>query len=62
MENIAFYLTVIYVIGMTSYVVWAETKIKTLKHQLTWFGYKEDAKDGDGDGIVQEGTRFERNI
>ncbi len=62
MKTIAFCLTVIYVIGMTSYVVWAEAKINNLKHQLSWFGYNKNAKDGDGDGIVQEGTRFERKI
>ena len=25
-------------------------------------GYKPNAKDGDGDGIVQEGTKWERRI
>jgi hypothetical protein len=25
-------------------------------------GYNPDAKDGDGDGIVQEGTEFERPV
>ena len=25
-------------------------------------GYKPDARDGDGDGIIQEGTRWERSI
>jgi hypothetical protein len=25
-------------------------------------GYNPDAKDGDGDGIVQEGTEFERTL
>jgi hypothetical protein len=62
MKTLSFYLTVLYVIGMTSYVVWAESKIKTLKHQLSWFGYNENAKDGDGDGIIQEGTIWERRI
>jgi len=69
MKDIAFYLTVAYVIAMTSYAVWAESKLKAkdfiisgLKQDLIWFGYKENAKDGDGDGIVQDGTRFERKI
>ena len=62
MKTLSFYLTVLYVIGMTSYVVWAEAKIKNLKTYLSLFGYKENAKDGDGDGMVQEGTIWERKI
>ena len=25
-------------------------------------GFKANAKDGDGDGLVQEGTKFERKV
>jgi hypothetical protein len=67
MKDILTYLMSAYVIGMTAYVIWAETKLKEkdftiagLKQDLIWFGYKENARDGDGDGIVQEGTKWER--
>jgi len=32
----------------------------TPEENETSLGYDEDARDGDGDGIVQEGTPFER--
>ena len=69
MKDIIYYLMASYVIVMTSYVIWAESRLKArdytiagLKQDLIWFGYKENARDGDGDGIVQEGTRFERKL
>ena len=39
-------------IGLYPYEVVEETPVV--------FGYVEDARDGDGDGFVQDGTPFER--
>jgi len=39
-------------IGLYPYEVVEETPVV--------FGYVEDARDGDGDGLVQDGTPFER--
>ena len=39
-------------IGLYPYEVVEETPVVS--------GYVEDAKDGDGDGLVQDGTPFER--
>jgi hypothetical protein len=69
MDTLITVLIVFYILGMTAYAIWAESQIKEkdsiideLAQSLTWFGYKENARDGDKDGIVQEGTRWERKI
>jgi hypothetical protein len=31
-----------------------------IKEDRVQKGFKADAKDGDGDGLVQDGTKFER--
>jgi hypothetical protein len=69
METLVTVLIVFYILGMTAYAIWAESQIKEkdsiideLAQSLTWFGYKKNARDGDKDGIVQEGTRWERKI
>lgn len=36
------------------YIAWQQDKINK--------GFKKNAKDGDGDGLVQDGTRWERNV
>jgi len=36
------------------YVAWQQDRINK--------GFKKNAKDGDGDGLVQDGTRWERNV
>jgi hypothetical protein len=69
MDNLLSIVMISYILGMTGYAIWAESQIKEkdsiideLAQSLTWFGYKENARDGDKDGIVQEGTRWERKI
>lgn len=69
METLVTALVVFYILGMTAYAIWAELQMKEkdsiideLAHSLTWFGYNPDARDGDKDGIVQDGTRWERKI
>ena len=67
MDNLLSIAMISYILGMTGYAIWAEQQMKEkdsiideLAQSLTWFGYKENARDGDGDGIVQEGTKWER--
>jgi hypothetical protein len=69
METLVTALFVFYILGMTAYAIWAERQMKEkdsiideLAQSLTWFGYKENARDGDNDGIVQEGTKWERKV
>lgn len=37
-------------------------KIKSWLFPTSYDGFKYDAVDGDGDGILQEGTKFERKV
>jgi hypothetical protein len=69
METLSIVLMAFYILGTVCYIIWAELEIKEknsiideLSQSLTWFGYNPDARDGDKDGIVQEGTRWERKI
>lgn len=65
MENIAFWMTIAYVIFMTSVAVWGDMKISALEHKIFLLenpGYNPNSIDGDKDGIVQEGTKWERSI
>lgn len=69
MDNLLSIVMISYILGMTGYAIWAERQIKEkdsiideLAQSLTWFGYNPDARDGDKDGIVQDGTRWERKI
>ena len=48
-------------IGMAMGISWIAIKEDRLYKKIA-DGYKPDAKDGDGDGIVQEGTKWERSI
>lgn len=50
----------VYVILMTTLVIISEKEIKKLKKEA--FGYNSKAIDRDGDGIVQEGTKWERKV
>jgi hypothetical protein len=45
---------------MTALVIISEKEIKKLKKEA--FGYNSKAIDRDGDGIVQEGTKWERKV
>ena len=45
---------------MTALVVTSEKEIKKLKKEA--LGYNSKAVDRDGDGIVQEGTKWERKV
>jgi hypothetical protein len=44
-------------IGMSIFAIKEDRLLKKIAD-----GYKPNAKDGDGDGIVQEGTKWERRI
>lgn len=48
-------------IGMAIGISWIAIKEDRLYKKMA-DGYKPNAKDGDGDGIVQEGTKWERSI
>lgn len=37
-------------------------KIKSWLFPTSYDGFTYDAVDGDGDGILQEGTKFERKV
>lgn len=50
----------IYVVLMTALVVTSEKEIKKLKKEA--LGYNSKAVDRDGDGVVQEGTKWERKV
>ena len=65
MKDIAFWMTVAYVLFMTSVLIWGDREINSLKYKIFLLenpGYKHDAKDGDSDGRVQDGTIYERKI
>lgn len=49
-----------YVVAMTALVVISDKEIKQLKKEA--LGYNKKAVDRDGDGIVQEGTKWERKV
>jgi len=34
----------------------------TIRNDMLSKGYKPDARDGDNDGIIQEGTKWERKV
>jgi hypothetical protein len=54
-EVLSVYL--IMVTGMSIFAIKEDRLFKKIAD-----GYKPNAKDGDGDGIVQEGTKWERRI
>ena len=39
-----------------------EPKVEISKTEESKISYKEDAVDGDGDGLVQDGTKFQRPV
>ena len=49
-----------YVLGVTVHGIYLIKKNAELEYRLS--GYKSDARDGDGDGIIQEGTKWERKL
>ena len=62
-RNIAFWLTVAYIVINTFVLIWGDKKINSLKYKVFLLEnpeYNPDAKDGDKDGLVQEGTIYER--
>ena len=69
MDNLITAVMIFYILGTTAYVIWAERQMKEkdsiineLAQSLTWFGYKENARDRDNDGIIQDGTKWERKV
>ena len=65
METIAFWMTIAYVIFMTSVAVWGDMKISSLKYKIFLLenpGYNPNPIDRDKDGILQEGTKWERPV
>lgn len=63
MKDIAFWVTVAYVLFMTSALIWGDRQINSLKYKIFLLEnpeYNPNAKDGDKDGLVQEGTIYER--
>lgn len=46
-------------LGIALGISWIAIKEDRLYKKMS-DGFKPDAKDGDGDGIVQEGTKWER--
>ena len=63
MENIAFWSTVVYIVFATSVFIWGDREMNSLKHKIFLLenpDYIPNAKDGDKDGLVQEGTIYER--
>lgn len=46
-------------IGMALGISWIALKEDRYYKKIA-DGYKPDARDGDGDGIIQEGTKWER--
>jgi hypothetical protein len=60
--NLSVLAMAIYIIVIAVWIYKLEKENADLKSQLEWFGYKPNARDGDGDGIIQEGTRFERKL
>ena len=54
-EVVLWYLVMCLVIGVVAY---REDRLLKKISQ----GYKPNAKDGDKDGLVQEGTRWERKV
>ena len=54
-EVVLWYLAMCLAIGVVAYR--EDRMIKKISQ-----GYKSNAKDGDKDGLVQEGTRWERKV
>lgn len=49
-----------YVFGVTAHGIYLIKKNAELAYRLS--GYNPNARDGDGDGIIQEGTKWERKL
>jgi hypothetical protein len=63
MENLAFWLIVGYIVFVTFVLIWGDREINSLKYKIFLLenpDYNPNAKDGDKDGLVQEGTIYER--
>jgi hypothetical protein len=48
-------------LGMALGISWIAIKEDRLQKKIS-DGFKPNAKDGDGDGLVQEGTKWERKV
>lgn len=48
-------------LGMALCISWIAIKEDRLQKKIN-DGFKPDAKDGDGDGLIQEGTKWERKV
>ena len=46
-------------LGMALGISWIATKEDRLQKKIS-DGFKPNAKDGDGDGLVQDGTKWQR--
>jgi len=55
------YIIVVVVLLVITDLKLARTKAE-LKDAYSLLGYKPDAKDGDGDGWVQDGTKWARKV
>lgn len=60
------YVIMTYIIVVVVLLVITDLKLARTKSELqdayTLLGYKIDAKDGDGDGWVQDGTKWARKL
>jgi hypothetical protein len=54
-------LAILIYLALAVYISWVTIEEDTLNKKIQ-DGYNPNAKDGDGDGIVQEGTKWERKI
>lgn len=62
MENIIFWATIAYMAFILGVLLWVDRERQYFKNMAKEFGYKEDPVDRDKDGIVQEGTKWERKV
>lgn len=60
MKEIIFWTTIIYMLFILGVLLWVDRERNYFKSLLEQLGYNDDSVDRDHDGIIQEGTIFER--
>ena len=62
MKNIIFWTTIVYMASMLGLLLRVDRERQYLKNIAKELGYKENPVDRDKDGIIQEGTKWERKV
>ena len=62
MTNISTIIQIVLTLTLVGLAIRAELEVSRLKSHIAKMGYNPDAKDGDKDGLVQDGTKWERPV